>query len=309
MKTHDLIIIGSGPAGMTAGLYAGRFRLDTLILEKSSIGGQIILSPAIENFPGFPGGIPTQELMDKFKAQVKEAGVPIEFEEVLVVEQENLSGRLIYKIKTTSRTYSTKSVIVAAGAQPKRLGIDGEEKFTGRGVSYCGTCDGPLFRNKEIFVIGGGDRALEEALFLAGYASKVNLVHRRDKLRASKILEERAKKDSKINFVFDSVIEKIEGKNVVSGVKIMNLKSKKINSLPAQGVFIFAGIVPNTDFLKNLLQIDEKGFIIIQSNFKTSAQGIFACGDCIRKELYQVVNASAEGASAADTAHKYIMES
>jgi len=309
MKVHDLIIIGGGPAGMTAGLYAGRFRLDTLILEKASVGGQILFSPSIENYPGFPGGIATQELMDKFKAQLDEVGVPVEYEEVLGVEKDDLSGKSLFRIKTSSKVYQAKCVIAASGAQPKRLGVEGEEKFTGRGVSYCGTCDGPLFKNKEIFVVGGGDRALEDALFLSGYASKVNLVHRRDKLRASRILEERAMKDPKINFILESVIEKILGQKVLEKVVIRNLKTKRVESLAAQGVFIFVGIVPSTNFLKNLLQIDEFGFIITKTNYRTSEEGIFACGDCLRKDLYQVVTACAEGASAAEAVHKYIIGS
>ncbi len=294
---------------MTAGLYAGRFRLDTLILEKAAVGGQIVLSPAIENYPGFPGGIATEELMNKFKAQLDEVGVPVEYDEVLRVEREDLSGRSLFRIKTASGVYQARCVIAASGAQPKRLGVEGEERFTGRGVSYCGTCDGPLFKNKEIFVVGGGDRALEDALFLSGYASKVNLVHRRDKLRASKILQERAKKDPKINFILESVIEKIIGEKVLDKVVIRNLKTKSVESLPAQGVFIFVGIVPNTDFLKNLLQIDQNGFIITQLNSRTSQEGFFACGDCLRKDLYQVVTACAEGAQAAEAVHKYIIGS
>ena len=309
MKIYDLIIIGAGPAGMTAGLYAGRFRLDTLILEKASVGGQIILSPAIENYPGFPGGIATQELMDRFKSQLDEVGVPVEYVEVLEVEKEDVSGRSLFRIKTASKVYQAKCVVAASGALPKRLGVEGEEEFTGRGVSYCGTCDGPLFKNKEIFVVGGGDRALEEALFLSGYASKVNLIHRRNELRASKILQERAKENPKINFILESVIEKILGQKVMEKVAVRNLKSNRVESLAAQGVFIFVGIVPNTDFLKNLLQIDQNGFIITQLNFKTSQDGFFACGDCLRKDLYQVVTACAEGAQVAEAVHKYIMES
>jgi thioredoxin reductase (NADPH) len=307
MKIYDLIIIGAGPAGLAAGLYAGRFRLDTLILEKAAIGGQIILSPSIENYPGFPGGISTQELMEKFKAQVDSLNVPIIFEEVAGVSCDTVSGGPVYKVKTSLNLYSARSLVVACGAQPKRLGVEGEEQLTGRGVSYCGTCDGPLFKNKEVVVVGGGDRALEEVLFLAGYASKVTIVHRRKDLRASFILQEGVRKSAKVNFLLERVIEKIEGKNRVEVVVLKNVSDGSLERLSCQGVFIFVGIVPETAFLKNILQRDESGFIITQPNFATSAEGVFACGDCIQKGFYQVISAVSEGASCVFAAHRYLM--
>jgi thioredoxin reductase (NADPH) len=303
---YDLIIIGAGPAGLTAGLYAGRFRLNALILEKMSVGGQIILSSVIENFPGFPGGISTQELIDKFKKQVDEVGVKIEPEEVLEIGQSFKLETPLYNVRTADKTYEAKSIIVSTGAQAKRLGIEGEDKFIGRGVSYCATCDGPLFRDKEVVVIGGGDRAIEEAIFLANYAKRVTLIHRRHELRASRILEEKARKIPKINFILDSVIEEITGLNRVESVKLKNIKTDAISNLSCQGVFIFVGIQPNTAFLKNLLQTDELGFIITDQEMNSSGGGVFACGDCRKKSLYQVVNACAEGAVAANSAHKYL---
>jgi thioredoxin reductase (NADPH) len=185
---YDLIIIGAGPAGLSAGLYAGRYRLKTLILEKMVIGGQILSSPTIENFPGFPGGISTQELIERLKKQIDDLGINIEIEEVLAIIASADLKNPIYKIRTENKVYETKSIIIAVGAQPKSLGVKGEDKLVGRGISYCGTCDGPLFRDKEIVVVGGGDRAIEEAIFLSNYAKRVTLIHRRNQLRASKIL-------------------------------------------------------------------------------------------------------------------------
>lgn len=300
---YDLIIIGAGPAGLTAGLYAGRFRLNTLILEKMAAGGQILLSSTIENYPGFPGGISTVELVGKFKKQIEEVGVAIENKEALEVRP-NLTG---YEVKAEGANFQAKSIIIAAGARPRQLGVEGENEFIGRGVSYCGTCDGPLFRDKEIAVIGGGDRAIEEAIFLSGYAKEVYLIHRRQELRASKILEEKARQNPKINFVLGNVIEEIIGENKVEAVKLKNVKSQAPKILSCQGVFIFVGIEPNTAFLKEQLRLDEKGFIITDEDLKTSLEGVFACGDCRKKSLYQVVTACSEGATAADSAHKYLM--
>jgi thioredoxin reductase (NADPH) len=304
---HDVIIIGAGPAGLTASLYAGRYRLDTLVLEKLSVGGQIILSSTIENFPGFPGGISTQELIERFKKQTDELQIKILMEEVREINFSSQAEGSIYNITTKEGSYQARSVIIASGAQPKKLGVDGEGKFTGRGVSYCATCDAPLFKNKDVVVIGAGDKAIEEALFLAGYASTVSVIHRRDTLRASKILEEKARANKKIRFLFDSVVEKIEGSNKVEAVKVKNVKTESISLFACQGVFIFVGIMPYTDFLKQKLEMDESGFIITDQDLHTSQKGIFACGDCRKKSLYQVINACAEGAVAAASAHRYLI--
>ncbi len=300
--SYDLIIIGAGPSGLVAGLYAGRYRLNTLILERIAVGGQIILSHSIENFPGFPGGIATSELIERFKKQVDDLNIPIKREEVLGISPRD--G--IYNIKTKDGNYETKSVIIASGTQPRPLGVGGEDRLIGRGVSYCGTCDGPLFKNKEIVVVGGGDRAIEEAIFLSGYASKVSLIHRRQGFRASKILEESAKNNPRINFILESVIEEIVGQNKVEGVKIRSLANNSLRELGCQGVFIFVGITPNTAFVKGQLQMDEAGFIITDEDLNTSLKGIFACGDCRKKSLYQVINGCGEGAQAAHSVHKYL---
>jgi len=304
---YDLIIIGAGPAGLTAALYAGRYRLKTLLLEKTGLGGQIIFSSTIENFPGFPGGISTQELIDRFKRQIDELDIDIEIEEVLEVVTSFKLASPLYNIKTKDKSYETRSVIIATGAQPKRLGVEGENRLIGRGVSYCATCDGPLFKDKDILVVGGGDRAIEEAIFLTGYAKTVTLIHRRNKLRASKILEEKASGNSKINFLLDSIIEEIIGEHKLEAVKIKNVKTNSLSILPCQGIFIFVGIIPNTAFVKNLLNIDESGFIINDQELRTSQEGIFTCGDCRKKSLYQVITACGDGAVAADSVYKYLI--
>lgn len=305
---YDLIIIGSGPAGLTAGLYAGRYRLQVLIIEKISAGGQIILSPTIENFPGFPGGIATEELIARFRKQVDELGVPLVIDAVEEIFLDSTQAMPIYRLKTSEgKIYQAKSLIISSGANPKKLGVTGEEKLIGRGVSYCGTCDAPLFKNKEILVLGGGDRAIEEAIFLAGYAKKVTLVHRRDQLRASKILEEKAQHEPKINFMLNSVIEEISGNTKVESVKIKNVVTGKLSAYPCDGVFIFVGIMPNTNFVKNLLKSDPAGFIITDDDMHTALDGVYACGDCRKKSLYQVINACGEGAVAASAAHKYLL--
>jgi len=299
----DLIIIGAGPAGLTAAIYAARFKLKVRIFEKFSWGGQILLSPSIENYPGFPEGISTAELMDRFKKQVDSLGLPIENRNVINIEA-NSQG---YGVKAESELFNTKTVIIASGAASKRLGVEGEEKFIGRGVSYCGTCDGPLFKGKDIAVIGGGDRAIEDAIFLSSYAKTLYLIHRRSEFRASGILVEKARRIKNIQFVLDSVAEEVCGSNRVESVSVRNLKNQTVSQILCQGVFIFVGITPNTEFVKGLLDRDESGFIITNQQMGTSKEGVFACGDCVKKSLYQVISACGEGAVAADSAHKYIL--
>lgn len=299
----DLIIIGAGPAGLTAAIYAARFKLKVRIFEKFSWGGQILLSPSIENYPGFPEGISTGELMDRFKKQVDSLGLPIENRNVINIEA-NSQG---YGVKAESELFNTKTVIIASGAASKRLGVEGEEKFIGRGVSYCGTCDGPLFKGKDIAVIGGGDRAIEDAIFLSSYAKTLYLIHRRSEFRASGILVEKARRIKNIQFVLDSVAEEVCGSNRVESVSVRNLKNQTVSQILCQGVFIFVGITPNTEFVKGLLDRDESGFIITNQQMGTSKEGVFACGDCVKKSLYQVISACGEGAVAADSAHKYIL--
>jgi thioredoxin reductase (NADPH) len=299
---HDLVIIGGGPAGLTAGLYAGRMRLKTLLLEKVSLGGQVLFTPFIENFPGFVGGVATEKLILSMRKQIEELGVEIKIDEATKVVRDSE-----FKISGREGEYAARTVIIATGARPKQLGVRGEDRLVGRGVSYCGTCDGPLFKDKDILVIGAGDRAVEEAIFLSSYARRVDIIHRRQSLRASKILEEKVQQNPKINFILDTVVEEIVGRDKVESMKIRNVKTGLISELTCQGVFIFVGIEPNTAFVKNQLNTDEAGFIMTDQDLKTSQEGIFACGDCRKKSLYQVITACAEGAIAADSCHKYLL--
>ncbi len=297
---YDLIIIGAGPAGLTAALYAGRFRLKTLLLEGMSLGGRILMSESIENFPGFPGGVSTHELIKRMEEQVRELEVKIELDQVLDID---CAGK---SIKTNSGSYSSKSMIIATGARPKKLGVPGEDILTGRGVSYCATCDGPLFKDKNVIVIGGGDTVAEEALYLSRIARSVNIIHRRPQLRASLILQERMKANNKINFILDSVVTEIAGSTRVESVKIKNVNTSAEQNIACDGVFVYIGYHPDTEFAKDKLKLDEAGFIVTEENMAASCEGIFACGDCRKKTLYQVITACADGAVAADSAFKYL---
>jgi thioredoxin reductase (NADPH) len=304
---YDVIIIGAGPAGLTAGIYAGRFRLKTLILEKVAVGGQIIMSATIENYPGFPSGVSTADLMGNIHKQVSELGVEIESAEVKEIVS-GLSGEEFgYTVKTQDKSYSAKTVIISSGAHWKRLGVSGEEKLIGKGVSFCATCDAPFFRNKEVVVVGGGDKAIEEAIFLTSYATKVTVIHRRKDLRATEILQEKARSNPRIGFVLDSVVEEILGENKVEAVLVKDLKTGSTGKIPCQGVFIFIGIAPYTEFIKNKLKTDEAGFIITDEKMNSSLDGVFACGDCRQKSLYQVITACGDAAVAAFSAHNYLL--
>ncbi len=306
---YDVIIIGAGPGGLTAGIYTARFRMKTLILEKIAVGGQITMSATIENYPGFPGGVSTTELVQKMEEQAKEAGAQIETAEVTGIEPDSSGKPYLYMVKAADKNFQAKSVIIASGAHWKRLGVPGEEKFVGRGVSFCATCDAPFFRDKEVAVVGGGDKAIEEAIFLTSYAAKVMVIHRRKELRATEILQEKAKANPKISFVLDSVVEEVVGGNKLEAVRVKNVVTGAINSIPCQGVFVFVGIIPSTDFLKKQLAADDAGFIITDDQMKTSIEGVFACGDCRRKNLYQVITACSEAAQAAFAAHNYLLHS
>ncbi len=308
-QLYDLLIIGAGPAGLTAAIYAGRSRLNTLVFESASNLSQAMLTDDIENYPGFPEGITGMELVEKFKTQAKNFSAKIMSKEVKKIEQADLEGKKVWAVYTDDgQVFKSLSVIIATGAKPKQLGVDGENLLRGKGVSYCATCDAAFFKNKKVVVVGGGDTAIEEALFLTRFASEVVVVHRRNKLRATKILQERALENKKISFLWESNLVSIEGKQKVEGVICENVNTKQKSSCKCDGVFIFVGYEPNTSFLKALLNADDSGYLIVNKKLETSSKGIFACGDCCQKHLKQVITACAEGALAYHYSFSYINE-
>ncbi|MBW1680267.1 MAG: thioredoxin-disulfide reductase [Deltaproteobacteria bacterium] len=298
----DLIIIGAGPAGLTAGLYAARARLEAVAFERLAPGGQVLNTDRVENYPGFPEGITGFELIDRMKRQAENFGLLIESREVVELELSPEKKVVV----TDQGPEETKALILACGAVPRKLGIEGESLLTGKGVSYCATCDGFFFRDQEVAVIGGGDTAVEEAIFLTRFASKVHLIHRRDRLRAVRLLEERARAEEKISFIWDTVPLKIEGRNGVEGVRLKNVKTGEESLLPVSGVFVFIGYTPTTDLVKGLLELDQGGFVVTDEGMETSVPGVFAAGDIRSKALRQVSTAVGEGAAAAFSAEKYI---
>ena len=299
---YDVIIIGGGPAGMSAAIYAARARLKTLIIEKAGCGGQIAITDHLENYPGFETGINGFELAVKMQTQATAFGTEITYGEVLSVEVEGNIKRVVLQDKV----FETKTIIIASGAAFKKLNVPGEEEFIGKGVSYCATCDGPFFRNKEIAVVGGGDSALQEALYLTKFASKVNLIHRRNEFRAAKILQEKVLENEKISVILDSVVEEICGTQMLESLKVKNVKTENISNLSVSGVFLFVGWQPNTKFLENSRINLDNGYIVTDENMKTNIDGVFACGDVRKKQLRQVVTAASDGAMSAISAQYYI---
>jgi len=302
-KKWDTIIIGGGPAGLAAGIYAARARLHTLLIEKLGQGGQILLTNWIENYPGFPEGVSGFHLAELFSQQSTNFGLEILNGEVDTITEKEGDK----EIRIQNQNFLTKTVIVASGASPLRLGVDGEEEMIGKGVSFCATCDGPFYKDKVVAVVGGGDSAVEEAIFLTKFAKKVYIIHRRDELRATKILQERALNNTGIEMLWDSVVEKIEGdKQGVKRIHLKNVKSEKLSGLDSDGIFIYIGIKPNVDFLPRELRKDSRDFLITDENMETSIPGIFAAGDVRSKLLRQVVTAVGDGATAAFAAELYI---
>ncbi len=307
-KIYDVVIIGGGAAGLTAGIYLTRARMDTLLIEKMSPGGQAILTEVIENYPGFPQGITGPELMQKIEEQALRFGLKIEYGEVVKVEIKEEKQGKIKTVKTDNQEYKTLAIIVASGAEARKLGVPGEEELRGRGISYCATCDAPFFQNQKIVVVGGGDTAIEETLYLTKFAREIIIIHRRDRLRATKILQERVFSNKKINFAWDSTVIKILGQEKVEGILIKKVKTGQEKEISCQGVFMFVGNLPNTKFLQGVIKLDDKGYIITDDNMMSSYEGIYACGDVRKKILRQVVTACGEGATAAFAAEKYIEE-
>lgn len=302
MSDYDVIIIGGGPAGLTAGIYASRARLKTLLLEKMMPGGQILTSPYLENYPGFSGGVSGAQIIEEMVKQGERFGLEIKTGTVTKIDDKGKEKT----VSTDAGSYGAPAVIFATGASYSELNVPGEDKLSGRGVSYCATCDGPLFKNKEVIVVGGGDTAIEEAIHLTNFCAKVSVVHRRNELRATKILQERALSNRKINFIWDSVVTEIVGAQKVEGVKVKNVKTEEEKTVSAQGVFIAVGFKPHAEVAKTLVQTDDKGYIITKDDMSTSREGFFAAGDCRKKLLYQFVTACGDGATAAFAAQRYI---
>jgi thioredoxin reductase (NADPH) len=304
MDVENLIIIGSGPAGMTAAIYAGRANLNPLVLTGTMVGGQPSITNEIENFPGFPDGTTGAELVDKVHRQAQRFGARLEYDEVTEVDFRIHPFRL----KTYSKEYGAKAVIVATGASSRKLGVPGEVELIGHGVSYCGVCDGFFFRGKEIVVVGGGDTAMEEALFLTRYATRVRAIHRRDQLRASHILQERARRNEKIEFVWNSVVTRINGEEQVESVTLKNVVSGEASVLPTEGVFIFIGHTPNSHLFKGQLDMDESDYLITDKRTRTNIPGVFAAGEIADPIFRQNVTSCGEGARAAIEANKWLAD-
>ena len=306
---YDIVIIGGGPAGLTAGIYAARASLRTLLIEGASSVSQITVTDIIENYPGMPEGIGGFELIERFRKQALQCGLEVASEDVIGMAKTRWGNEEGWKVTSASRDYEALAIIVATGAYWRKLGAPGEDVFVGKGVSYCATCDGPIYKNRDVVVVGGGDAAIKEAIFLTKFARKVTIVHRRDRLRAVKILEKRALANSKIEFAWNSVVEEISGENVVEKVKIRDVKSPDIGrEILAQGVFIFIGLTPKTDMVRGIVDLDDGGYIIADADMQTSVKGIFAGGDCIKKGLRQIITACGDGATAAASAQHYIEE-
>jgi len=302
MDTKDLVIIGGGPAGLTAGLYGARAALKTLLLEHNMPGGQAATTDRIDNYPGFPQGISGPDLMLQMDEQARRFGLTVEFTDVTEI----VPGQGIFTLKTGIGELLSKAVIIATGAESVSLGVPGEQEFLGRGVSYCATCDGAFFQGKKVAVIGGGDSALQEGMFLTRFADKVYIIHRRDELKATKVIQEKARKHEKIEFVLNAAVISILGTDKVEAVKFADLASKEERSIAIDGVFVYIGKKPASNLVKDLVRVDERGYIIVDQHMMTSVPGLFAAGDIRQTPLRQVVTAVADGAIAAVSAEHYI---
>lgn len=299
----DVAIIGGGAAGYTSAIYTAREGLKTVVFEKEMSGGMTAITDFVENYPGFPEGISGPELMEKFKKQAEKFGT--EFEEFTPIDKIEKDGEL-FKLISGEDNYTAKTVIVVTGGTPRKVGIPQEEKLFGRGISYCATCDGPFFKEKNIAVIGGGDSAVQEALYLTKFAKKVTIIHRRDELRATKDLQKKAFANEKIDFIWDSTVEDILGEIKVEGLKLKNKKTGEITDVPFEGMFVFIGWIPNTDFVKDFLEINDEGYIITDDDMNTSVKGIYAAGDVRAKSFRQVSTAVGEATTAALSASEHI---
>ncbi len=303
-KVFDTIVIGSGPAGLTAAIYASRGKLKTLVIAGEEPGGQLTLTTDVEDFPGFPEVIQGPELMTRMKKQAQRLGADFVDGNVTSVDFSSKP----FKVSTNSESFAGKTIVLATGASAKWLGLPSEQKLIGKGVSSCAVCDAAFFRDKKIALVGGGDAAMKEALFLTKFASEVNVIHRRDKLRAFQALQDRAFSNPKIKFIWNSVIEEVLGENKVEGVTIKNLKTSKITNMEIDGLFVAVGHKPNTQFLKGQINLDKKGYVLVTDNTKTSIPGVFAGGDVHDWRYQQAVTAAGAGCMAAMDAQEWLEE-
>lgn len=301
---ENVVIIGSGPAGLTAAIYTGRSMLNPLVIAGQAMGGQAASTAEIENYPGFPDGIGGPELAQLLQRQAEKFGARIEYDIVTAVD----FSRHPFKISTYGSEIEAKSVIICTGVSPRKLDVPGEKEFTGRGVSYCATCDGFFYRDKVVAVVGGGDAAVEEGLYLTRFAKKVYLIHRRNRLRANPSAQKQAEQNEKMAFIWNSVVTEVVGDDKVTGVKIHNVETGEESLLPVDGVFVYIGQVPKTDLFVGQVELDEAGFIVTNRRMHTSVPGVFAAGDVQDRVLAQVVTAAGSGAIAAMEAERFLAE-
>ena len=306
---YDVIIIGGGPAGLTAGIYATRANMKTLLIRSAFKTSLAATTDLIENYPGFPEGIGGFELVDRFTRQALKFGLTIIDDDLTSIAETISEGRGAWQVITSGSIYRSLSLIIATGSEYAHLNVPGEAEFTGKGVSYCATCDGPFYRDCALAVVGGGDTAVQEALYLTNFARTVTVIHRRDRLRATAALQDKALVNAKIAFEWNANVEEIIGDSVVKAVSIRDVTDpNKVKTLPVDGVFIFTGNVPNTEAFKGIVDMDSLGYIKADAHMRTSAKGIFACGDCTQKLLRQVVTACGDGATASFAAYEYVSE-
>ena len=301
-EKYDIIIIGGGPAGLSAGIYTARARLKSLLIERGAIGGQIINTEWVENYPGFPDGISGIDLTTAMHKQAEKFGLETLLADVTGVKFTDAQKT----VETSEDSYTARAVIVASGSERQKLGVPGEAEYTGKGVSYCATCDGAFFRDKAVAVVGGGDAAITEALELTRFASKVMVIHRRDALRATRILQERAFAEPKIEFLWDAAVTEITGDTFVQVIKVKNLKSGEESSLEIAGIFVSVGFRPNTAYLKGIVPLDNAGAVIVNDRMETEIPGILAAGDIRSNSIRQVISAAGDGATAAVSAERYL---
>ena len=304
-RMYDVIIVGGGPAGLSAAIYTSRDRLDTLLIEKGLTGGMINEADKVDNYPGFPEGISGMDLTSRMYQQAQKYGLKDVNAEVTSIE---IWDKHNFVIKTSDGEYTSKAIIIAGGSDKQKMDTPGEKEYTGRGVSYCATCDAPFYTNKVVAVVGGGNSALYEALHLAKFAVKVYIIHRRDHLRATQIVQERAKTEPKIEFILGTIVEAVEGRDVIEKLKLKNVATGETSELKLEGVFVSIGLKPNTGYLKGIVDLDEAGMIVANDRMETSVPGIFAAGDIRHNSIRQTIAAAGDGAVAALSAKKWIDE-